>query len=730
MMKFVVSMSFVLAVASPLFCQGASLSECRAFRHHGKLAEARSCFAGLTRSPDAFTQAEGYWGIGEYTEANARFRAAYREQPNSAAVRVEWGKLLLERFNPQEAAKLFEEAVELDKTDAPAYLGLARVSAASFDKKAVDFAQMAIAHDPKFVEAHEFLAFLALEDGDTKAADDQAQKALALSDEALDAMAVLASEDWLKGEAHSPWMDRVLKVNPAYGEAYETGAHFLEINYRYGEAISFYRKALALNEDLWAARSQLGLNLMRLGSDDEAKQQLQQCYAAGYRNAETVNSLRLLDTLGDYRTIKASTAELVLPKKEATLLQPYLEPELKRVIATYQKKYNMTLPGAVRLEVYPNHDDFVVRTLGLPGQGGLLGVTFGLTVAMDSPSARAPGEMNWASTMWHEMSHVYVVTATHSLVPRWFTEGLAVHEEGAASPEWGDRMTPSIILALRDKKLLPVADLDRGFVRPEYSGQVLVSYFEAGKICDYIALKYGNSAILGMIHSYGERKSTADAIQENLRETPDAFNKEFVDWLNERTGSTVRHFGEWKQGLQTAQADLQNTKVDDAIRTATAIRDFYPEYTGQGSAYELLAQAYEKKGNKSAAIPELQRYRDEGGTNVESLKHLAVMEQDSSQAKQAEATLRELNDIYPEDVEIHQRLGDLLLADGDATGAIREDEAVLALQPADKAASHYRLAKAFSAAHRANEAKDQVLLSLEAAPDFKPAQQLLLQLSR
>jgi hypothetical protein len=37
---------------------------------------------------------------------------------------------------------------------------------------------------------------------------------------------------------------------------------------------------------------------------------------------------------------------------------------------------------------------------------------------------------------------------------------------------------------------------------------------------------------------------------------------------------------------------------------------------------------------------------------------------------------------------------------------------------------------ALRAAHRLNEAKDEVLLALEAAPGFKPAQQLLLQLSQ
>ncbi len=82
---------------------------------------------------------------------------------------------------------------------------------------------------------------------------------------------------------------------------------------------------------------------------------------------------------------------------------------LKRSIATYSKKYKMTLPGPVQLEVYPNHEDFAVRTLGMPGLGAL-GVTFGEVVAMDSPSGRKPGDFSWASTLWHEMSHVFILT--------------------------------------------------------------------------------------------------------------------------------------------------------------------------------------------------------------------------------------------------------------------------------------------------------------------------------
>jgi tetratricopeptide (TPR) repeat protein len=711
-------------------CLAAPADNCRALRHHGKLAEANACFTRLLRDPEAFVQAEGYLGLGQYDAANEQFRIAYKEQPKSAAVRSEWGELYFEHYQPGDAAKLFEEALEADPNYARAYLGLARVAAQGYDKKAVELAHEALEHDPKLVEARELLAYLALEDDNPAKATQEAQEALALSNEALDGMAVLASIDWLKGNPQSEWMERILAINPVYGEAYETGAHFFVINRRYEQAINFYRKALELNDKLWPARSQLGVNLMRLGLENEAKQELERCYEAHYRDAETVNSLMLLDTLKDYQTFKTGTTELMLSKKEAALLRPYIEPELQRAIATYERKYKMKLPGPVRLEVYPNHQDFVVRTFGLPGQGGLLGVTFGMVVAMDSPSARPPGEFNWGSTMWHELSHVYVLTATNHLVPRWFTEGLAVHEEGAASPDWGDRMTPDIVTALQKKQLLPVAELDRGFVRPDYPKQVIVSYFEAGQICDYIAQKWGDDAILGMIHSYAARKTTPEVIQENLHETPAAFDKEFGAWLDQKTGNTVRHFDEWKQGLKTAYADLEGGKQEEAIRQGIAIRDYYPDYVGGGSDYELIGEADIAKNDKAAAIDELERYRKAGGTNVGTLKKLAQLEQESGKSSQAEITLKKLNYIYPEDEEIHRRLGTLLLAGGDANGAIREDEAVVALRPSDPAESHYQLAKALYAAHRLTEAKDQVLLALEAAPGFKPAQQLLLQLSQ
>lgn len=719
----------LVAIASSASLVEADVTQCRELQRHGRLSEAAGCYRGLTHSSQALERALGYRGLQQYQEANTEFQQADKAMANSAVVKTEWGDLYREHAQPGDAAKLFEEAIEADSNYAPAYLSLARVLSENYDKKAIELAQNALKLDPKLYQADELMAYLALEDGRPKDAAAAANQALALSPEALDGLAVLASIDWLDGKQTSPSMDQILKINPRYGEAYETGAHFFIINYRYDDGIAFYRKALDLNPNLWSARSQLGVNLMRLGFPDEARQQLERCYEAHFRDPQTVNSLRLLDTTKNYQRFQTASTDVLLDKKEAALLYPYVEPELERAIAVYQRKYKMSLPGRVTLEIYPNHEDFIVRTLGLPGLGGLLGVTFGIVMAMDSPSARPPGQMNWADTMWHEMSHVYVVTATRGLVPRWFTEGLAVHEESTVAPGWGDRLTPDVIVALKEKKLLPVAQLDRGFVRPEYSNQVLVSYYQAGKMCDYIAEKYGDAAILDFIHAYGERKTTVEAIHDILHESSESFDKNFLAWLDGKTQKIVQNYDAWKQGMKAAQADLQNHATDEALKQSLAVRDHYPDYIGPESAYQTIADIYLTNGKKQQAAEELERYRDHGGSNVETLNKLAQLELDLSVLQQAENTLQKLVFIYPEDEEVHRKLGALALNAGNSQVAVREYRAVLAMKPQDVAESHFDLARALAAAHKEDEAKEELLAALETAPNYKPAQKLLLQLS-
>jgi tetratricopeptide (TPR) repeat protein len=705
-------------------------ADCWSLRKHGHRQEALACFDGLTRSGDAYSRAEGFWGLEEWQQANEQFRLATQPANGKAIYKVRWGMLLHERFNNPQAADLFREALAKEPSNGEAYLGLAIVSADGFDGKATEYVAKAIELDPKLAGAHELMADLALENDDRDLAVAEADKALALDKDAMDAMAIHAAIELIADRSPDAWFAKIAAINPGYGEAYARVAHQLEMHYRYEDAVTYYRRAVKADPRLWAAHSALGIDLMRMGKEDEPLAELELSYNNGYRDAATVNSLRLLDSYKNFQTFRDNTTILKLNKTEADLLQPYMQAELHTIIATYDKKYRMKLPAPVQVEVYPNHEDFAVRTMGMPGLGAL-GVTFGEVVAMDSPSARKPGDFNWGATLWHEMSHVYILTATNHRVPRWFTEGLAVHEEGERSAEWSDRVTPEVLIAIREKKLLPLADLDRGFVYPDYPSQVVVSYFQAGSICDFVKVRWGEEKLLEMVHSYAQSKTTPQVVQQDLGMAPEEFDKQYFAWIDKRYGSEAAHFDEWRDKLKALAAASQHKQYETVLAQGPAVLAMYPEYVGDANVYELMADADKAKGDSKAAAAALTGYEHEGGQDPTVLKRLAALEEGAGRQTEAAATLARLNYIYPvKNEELHQRLGDLLYGQKQYDAAVREYVAVVASNPLDKAGAEFHLAQAYLAAGQKDKAQESVLAALEAAPGYRPAQKMLLELNQ
>jgi predicted Zn-dependent protease len=686
----------------------------------GRLLPLILCVAWLLPA-QTLEQAERLWKARDYDGANEVFRQLVAKYPQNALYRVRWGRLYLDHFQPEDANQLFDEALALDRQNAGALLGKALIAAEEYGANAADLAHKALEADPKLVEAQELLSRLALEDDNQDQAATEAHRALALDANSAAAKAVLSTIDWLADKKESQW-------DPHDARGYELAAHFFILNHRYEGAIQLYRQALALDPALDSALSQLGVTLMRLGRAPEAFSALETCYKHNFRDAATVNSLRLLDKEKNYVDFATPRTILRVDRKEAAVLHPYFEAEMQRAIAAYETKYRFHLTQPVEVQVYPNHEDFAVRTLGLPGLGAL-GVTFGYAIAMDSPSSRPPGEFHWDSTLWHEMSHVFTLTMTNFHVPRWFTEGLAVHEETAASPEWGDRLGPDEIVAIRNRRLLPIAELDRGFVHPVHPTQVVVSYFQAGKICDYINDKFGWDTVLGMLRDYGAGDDTPTAIRKELKMEPAAFDKQFLAWLEAAHKTTVENFDRWEEALRKINELSKEKDYDGVIKLGVEFRDLYADYVEAGSMYECLAKAYLAKGDKAAATAELERYVHIGGRNPETIKLLASQLVEANNRKEAAAVLDRLNYIYPMDADLHQRLGELWLEEGNARGAIREFQALVAHDPQDAAQAHYDLARAYNLNHQPDPARDESVAALEIAPGFRPAQKLLLELS-
>jgi len=322
-----------------------------------------------------------------------------------------------------------------------------------------------------------------------------------------------------------------------------------------------------------------------------------------------------------------------------------------------------------------------------------------------------------------------VLTATKHRAPRWFAEGLAVHEEGQGNPAWANRLTPGIVVALKEKRLLPVAELDRGFIHPEYPEQVLVSYYQAGRICDFIQDRWGADKLVDMIHAFAELKPTPDVLRQVLGLDAGQFDDQFQAWLYKDAGPVVANFDEWRTRLKNLVDLFNKRQYDEALKEGEAVRRLYPEYVENANAYEFLSEIEAGKGDKSAALAVLVDYQKFGGSNPAALKKLASLREESGQVREASATLDAINEIYPNnDEDLHRRLGALWLKQENYAGAIREYAAVVALHPLDRAGALHDLARAYFAARELDQAEQNVLRALEAAPNYRPAQQLLLQI--
>ena len=720
----------------------AALAACDAIAYRGQ--GAASCYSALLAGDtDPRIKAEAARSLGDRQSANTFFRTALEQFPEDPAVRVRWGNLFRETHQNNDAAKLYQESLALDAKYAPAIVGLAAISAENFSEEARKWLAEALELDPDNVAGLLLRARMDLEEGLVADADAALDQALGIVDARnlapLEVYALKASVDLLRGTVDSEWTQKALAYNAAYGDIYATPAYFYVITRRYREAIELYRKAVEIQPNLYAAQAELGANLLRENEIAEAQEHLVIAYSGDRFSARTANTLRLIDSFDNFvltpsgKALDPASPEpgviLRLHKAEQPVMESYVRNLVDRSIGLYTERYGFELEEPVIVELYPDSDDFAVRTSGLPGIG-LLGVTFGYLVAMDSPSARTEGEFHWGTTLWHEMAHVFTLEATDHLVPRWFSEGVSVYEEWSTGPLPGRHIPVDVMIAIGEDKFLPVAELDRGFIRPTYPDQVIVSYMQAGLICEHIAASFGQEALRAMLTVFREGGDTSKAIEAATGMTPEAFDERFAAYVTAELGGVVEHLEQWELDQRAAYEKFGHGEWSAAAEHAERAIALFPDYVDENSAYVVLARAQQEAGDRAAARETLREYHKRGGYDPGALLQLARwLDTDGEQAEAIEV-LGDMLLVAPLGEDVHAELGDRLLASGRAAEALAEYEILFAMEPHDQAAAHLKLAKAYNALENATLAREHLLYALEIAPNYREAQKMLLEMVR
>jgi len=732
----------------------------------GKKTEARRVLAPVAAGSRSVTTADGLFrvaraarALGQVRTANSLFRetvaAAAKDAVLVAAANSAWGELFLsvrDRDSIANAVASFRAALAADGEWAPAHAGLARALANENPPAAAAAARRAIEIDPALVGAHLFLAGEAL-DADRKAeAQEHLKRALSVNPNSPEAHALAAAIANVDGRAtdYEAAAAKALAINPLYGDLYRIVASQAASHYRYDDAVVMARKGVALEADNPATHADLGLHLLRVGDERGARRALETSFRADAYDLITYNLLQMLDSLDGFISIEVGSATIKLDPDEAPALRHYAVPMVQDAMTQMTARYGFEPQGPILVEIFPKHDDFAVRTLGLPGLLGALGACFGRVVTLNSPRAREPGAFNWQATLWHEMAHVFTLQLSKYRVPRWLTEGISVYEEGLRRPEWARDSELAFARAWADKKALPFAELNSGFTRPD---TIELAYFQASLVVSLIVKQHGHGAINGMLRAYGDGADTEAALRKATGRGIADLQRDFDAMLAERYAAVgkalqapegldvpraadvaavkalaAKHAGSYPVQMAAGQALAAAGAREDATSAFGRAASLVPSAVGPASPRAQLAGLAERAGDYPRALRELTSLVADDHTNIDAARRLVPLAKRLGDHEALALAYDRIVTLDPFDAATHSAYGRLAMERRDLVLAAREFKAAVDAGPVDPVPARCDLADVLLASGDRAGAKQAVLAALETAPTYERAQQLLLRI--
>ena len=716
------------------------------------------------------------------------FDPARKSDPSSREPYLVSGQLALDKHDYALAAKRFEEGLKELPDDPDLRCGLAQAYAPSDPALMADALERALTRNSNHVGSLLLLADRSIDAEDYAETDrllDRVESVNPWNPEAWAFRAVVAHLRHLP-DAEAAARQKGLKYwtnNPAVDHLI---GQKLSQNYRFSEGAAHQRQALEFDPNYLPAKAQLAQDLLRLGEESEGWALADDVQKQDGYDVEMFNLTTLHDTMARFATLTNADFVIRMGAHEASVYGDQALDLLARARSNLCAKYGFEVKRPTYVEIFPDQKDFAVRTFGMPGNPGYLGVCFGTLVTANSPVSNLGHPVNWHSVLWHEFCHVVTLQITRNKMPRWLSEGISVYEEEQANPTWGQRMNPKYREMVLGGELTPISKLSGAFLAPPTPMHLQFAYYESSLVVEYLVQKFGLDHLKAVLADVGAGEPINKTIEkhteplEDLEKHFSAFVRDRaenlapgLDWekpklqdlasierdsrvgmkapieqgpaTNSNPGGITQRFNlgpaskrtesSWatfhptnyyalmdRAGLLMTQKDYEAVK-----KPLQLLVERYPTQTGPDCAYAMLSVAYRALGETNSERELLERYALQDDEANDAYLRLAELDQASALWPGVQVNAQRALAVNPLAAAPYAFLANASQHLGDVRQGIVANRALLELDPSNPAQVHFQLAQALDRAGQPG-AKRQVIQALEDAPRFRQALQLLLQL--
>ncbi|MCH2124609.1 MAG: hypothetical protein MK165_07450 [Pirellulaceae bacterium] len=716
----------------------------------------------VRQTPWRYSKAEDQIALGRHFLAQGEdakqvlelfFDRARKAQPEFIESYIATAELALDKHDYQLAAEMCSAAEKLQPNNAQVAYLMARAWSASEPEKSLESLQQALNSNPRHIPTLLWQVDHFIDAERYSAAKDLLTSILEINLYEPKAWAYLSVIAHLSGQYQAQSMLRKAALcrwpmNPEVD--YLIGTK-LSQKYRFEESVIHQRRALVLDDSFRPAKFQLAQDLLRLGEEAEGWAQAQEVHSNDAYNVVAHNLVTLHDQISKFTTIEQDGFIVRMDSREARIYGNRVLALLLEARSALCSKYDVIPREPIVIEIFPQQKDFAIRTFGLPGGAGFLGVCFGRVITMNSPASQGETPANWQSVLWHEFCHVVTLEKTRNKMPRWLSEGISVYEERQKDLRWGQSMTPQYREMIFSDALTPVSELSSAFLNPPTPLHLQFAYFQSSLVVEYLIGQHGLDALKRVLEDLALGIPINEALERSVGSMT-ALNNEFfryarekaaalaadVDWSREHL-PTRPSLDEWRTWLgdhpnnfwglraySLALIEAQDWKTAQTV-LEQRIR-LFPADRGPGNPLELLAQVYRERDNleqEHVTLRQLAELKADSVSLYRRLAELALAGEKWADVSTHAESLLAINPLLSTGHELLAQSAEHLGRYRDVAVSL---QALVEMDPADPAKLHFRTATAYHHLGNHPDAKREVLRALEEAPRYQEAQHLLLQL--